>query len=86
LFRVEGRAGEPDPIYQVVGAVKNTKYYELREDFVPISFLLITQNDGPGTGADFVLRIVAPLRDILGRGQSHGCRSSSRDRYPVPCF
>jgi len=46
--------------------VKNTKYFELREDFVPISFLLITQNDDPGTGANFVLRTVAPLRDILG--------------------
>jgi hypothetical protein len=35
-FRVQGQAGKPNPIYQVVGLMRNTKYNELREDFKPI--------------------------------------------------
>src|SRR5262249_44829554 len=29
-FRVEGEAGKADPIYQIVGVVRNTKYFQLR--------------------------------------------------------
>jgi hypothetical protein len=47
-FRVEGEAGQPDRIYQIVGLVRNTKYYELREEFLPVSFLPIAQNENPG--------------------------------------
>jgi predicted permease len=63
-FRVEGDAGKPDPVYEIVGIVKNTKYYELREEFVPISFLPIAQDDDPGPGARFVVRTSGPLADV----------------------
>jgi putative ABC transport system permease protein len=56
---VEGPAGKPDPVYNVVGVVRNTKYYELREDFKPIAFLPMAQDDDPGTGTTFVLRTSA---------------------------
>jgi putative ABC transport system permease protein len=56
-FRLEAEAGKPEPLYQIVGVVKNTKYYELREEFIPIGFLPIAQDDDPGTGATFVLRV-----------------------------
>jgi putative ABC transport system permease protein len=55
-FRTEGPAGRPDPIYQVIGVVRNTKYYELREDFLPIAYFPIAQDDDPGSGATFVVR------------------------------
>jgi predicted permease len=55
-FRVEGDAGQPDRIYQIVGLVRNTKYYELREEFIPIAFLPILQEDSPGNGATWVVR------------------------------
>ena len=64
-FRVEGPAGKPDPIYQVVGVVRNTKYYELREDFKPIGFLPMAQEDNPGSGATFVLRTSAHVGGIF---------------------
>jgi ABC-type antimicrobial peptide transport system permease subunit len=57
--------GRPDPLYQVVGVVRNTKYYELREDFRPVAFLPIAQDDDPGAGATFVLRTSAPLGGIF---------------------
>ena len=64
-FRVEGPAGKPDPMYQIVGVVRNTKYYELREDFLPISFLPAAQNDDPDAGVTYVLRTTAPLGDLF---------------------
>ncbi|MGD0773804.1 MAG: FtsX-like permease family protein [Candidatus Solibacter sp.] len=51
-FRVEGDAGEPDRIYQIVGLVRNAEYYELREEFVPIAFLPAAQDE---TGNDVTL-------------------------------
>jgi putative ABC transport system permease protein len=57
-FHLEAEAGKPEPLFQIVGLVRNTKYYELREDFLPIAFFPITQDDDPGPGATFVLRVV----------------------------
>jgi putative ABC transport system permease protein len=56
-FHQEAEAGKPEPLIQIVGLVKNTKYYELREDFKPIGFVPIAQDDDPGPGATFVLRM-----------------------------
>jgi len=56
-FHMEAEAGKPEPLIQIVGLVKNTKYYELREDFLPIGFFPILQDDDPGPGATFVLRV-----------------------------
>jgi predicted permease len=56
-FHLEAEAGKPEPLIQIVGLVANTKYYELREDFRPIAFLPIAQDDDPGPGATFVLRV-----------------------------
>ncbi len=40
----------------MIGLVRNTKYYELREDFMPITFLAKSQDHDPDQGATFVLR------------------------------
>ncbi len=60
-FLIAGEAGQPDGRYQVVGVVPNTKYYELREDFLPIAFLSPwRRTEDPGPEATFVLRTSAP--------------------------
>ena len=65
-FRVQGPAGKPDPIFQVVGLVQNTKYYELGEDFRPISILPVTSGGvTPGTGATFILRTRTPAGEVM---------------------
>ena len=46
--------------------MKNTKYYQLREDFLPIGFFPIAQNDDPGAGATFVLRITGSVGEAMG--------------------
>ena len=56
-FRIEADAGKPEPLFQIVGVVQNTKYEDLRENFRPIGFFPIAQNDNPDSGANFVVRI-----------------------------
>jgi hypothetical protein len=63
-FRREEFGDTPDSQFLVVGLVRNTKYYELREDFQPIAFVPEAQNKEPGTGATFVLRTNAPLGEF----------------------
>jgi predicted permease len=64
-FRVEGDAGQPDRVYQVVGLVRNTKYYELREEFMPIAFLPAAQDESPGNGATLVVRTSGRPQDAF---------------------
>ena len=63
-FRRQEWAGKPDSVFLVVGLVRNTKYYELREDFQPIAYVPEAQEDEPGTGATFVLHTNAPLGEF----------------------
>jgi predicted permease len=64
-FRVEGDAGQPDPVYQIVGLARNTKYYELREEFLPIAFLPVAQNENPGDGTTWVVRTAGRPQDAF---------------------
>src|SRR5262245_20274950 len=65
-FRREAERGKQEPLFQIVGLVKNTKYYQLREDFLPIGFFPVAQNDDPGAGATFVLRITGSVGEVMG--------------------
>jgi putative ABC transport system permease protein len=69
-FLVEGDAGQPDDRYQVVGIARNTKYYELREDFDAIGYLPAAQDPDPGHGATFVFRTSAPLGEIFHQAKA----------------
>jgi predicted permease len=65
-FRVEGGANQPDRVYQVVGLIRNTKYYELREDFLPTAFFPVEQDKDPNSGTTIMLRTSGQPRDIYG--------------------
>jgi predicted lysophospholipase L1 biosynthesis ABC-type transport system permease subunit len=69
-FRREEFGDKQDSLFLVVGMVRNTKYYELREDFRPIAFVSEAQNDSPGQGASFVLRTNAPLGEFYRRAEA----------------
>ncbi len=64
-FRMEAEAGKPEPLFQIVGVVRNMKYYELREDFRPLAFYPIGQDNDPGPGATFVLRVQGSPSDLM---------------------
>ncbi len=60
-FHLAPEAGQPEQVFQIVGLVANTKYAELREDFKPIAFFAIAQDEHPNAAATFVLRSAAPI-------------------------
>jgi putative ABC transport system permease protein len=64
-FRREESADKPDTLFLVVGLVRNTKYYELREDFRPIAFVSEDQDEDPSPHGSFVLRTNAPLGEFF---------------------
>jgi predicted permease len=64
-FGFEGDKGETPPVFEIVGMVKNTKYYELREDFKPIAFLPDSQDNRPGQFANIVVRADLPLSGLI---------------------
>jgi putative ABC transport system permease protein len=70
LFRRQESADKPDTTFLVVGLVRNTKYYELREDFRPIAFVAADQDEEPGPGGTFVLRTNAPLGEFYHNAEA----------------
>ncbi len=56
-FRREAEAGEPESLYEIVGVVKSSKYYELREEPRPVAVFPTAQNEDPGPGTNFALRV-----------------------------
>ena len=69
-FRVAAPPGTPDQVYEIVGLVKNTKYYDLREDFLPIAFLPSAQSEDPGLSTSLVVRFAGPLGGIMNEIKS----------------
>jgi putative ABC transport system permease protein len=57
--------GKPGQTYQVVGLVKNTKYYELREDPRPIAFVSFTQANGPEEESKLMIRSDESLASLV---------------------
>jgi putative ABC transport system permease protein len=61
------RSDEPalsGAVYEIVGLIPDTKYFELREQFLPIVFVPIAQLADPRPLSDFVIRSRLPLADL----------------------
>ena len=63
-FQLDVSPGEPQVFYQVVGLVKDTKYYELREEFKPLAYFPAAQEREVGPFLDVVLRSDMPLASL----------------------
>jgi putative ABC transport system permease protein len=55
-FHLSTFTGEPDPEYQIVGVVKNAKYSDLHDDFLPGGFFPTRQDRDPGQGVTVMIR------------------------------
>jgi putative ABC transport system permease protein len=64
-FHLEQGPGEPDPEYQVIGEVKDTKYGELREELRAIAFFPAAQDASPDEGAQILVRSSLPLTSLV---------------------
>ena len=69
-FRRVEFAGKPDSQFLVVGLVRNTKYYSLREDFLPVGYFPEAQAEDHGPGSRFVLRTNAPLGEFYHNAEA----------------
>ncbi len=63
-FRYQAAVGEDDPIYQIVGVVKNTKYGGLREDVRAIAFLPLAQDEALND-ATLAIRARGPFNAVM---------------------
>src|SRR5262249_60812381 len=64
-FWIEKTPFDPETRCEIVGWVKDTKYGELREEFVPIVFLPTAQNPRQGAGVQFLIRSSLPQTEIV---------------------
>jgi predicted permease len=60
-FQIEEYVGRARPLYEIVGLVKDTKYYDLRDDFQPIVYVTTLQDDQPDQVAALLIRSPLPL-------------------------
>jgi putative ABC transport system permease protein len=56
FHRSQGGPGQPDPIWRIVGVVRDSKYKSLRGDREPIAYLAVTQEAKAATGVHVLLR------------------------------
>jgi putative ABC transport system permease protein len=63
-FRREATPSEPELTVEVIGLVRDTKYYSLREELLPIAFLSTAQDKDPNPFAQILVRSTAPLADL----------------------
>jgi len=64
-FYLEQGAGKPEPLFQIVGLVRNTKYYDLKEEFRPLAFFPVAQDEHPGPGMNVVLRTAGSPASVM---------------------
>jgi len=64
-FQIETGPGEPRPLYEIVGLVRDTKYDHVREPFGPIAYFPMTQNADPGMSDRIVMRSDLPLAALV---------------------
>jgi putative ABC transport system permease protein len=64
-FWVETTPGDPETVYEIVGLVRDTKYGDLREEFVSVAYYAAAQNSGSGPGGRILIRSRLPQTGML---------------------
>src|SRR5262249_49108339 len=63
-FRRQATPDEPETVFEIVGVVRDTKYFDLRESFEPIVFLAATQEYKPQAEAQILIHSSASVGSI----------------------
>jgi putative ABC transport system permease protein len=66
-IRREATPHEPETVFEIVGLVKNTKYYDLREKFPPIVYLPASQDPNPDPFEQVIIHSALPLGSLTSR-------------------
>jgi putative ABC transport system permease protein len=64
-FQVAVYQGEPQYTFEIVGVVKNTKQFDLREEILPMAYYPETQDDKPIAETNILVRSSLPLSTVL---------------------
>ncbi len=65
-FRMEVKQGDPGLVFQIVGLVRDTKYYDLREEFAPVAYVAASQDTSPSTFEQVLIRSNVELPSLPG--------------------
>jgi hypothetical protein len=63
-FSVHSYADRPAVNYQVIGMVKNTAYWDLRDEFEPLAFVPVAQDDDPDAYPSYMVRTNLPMETM----------------------
>jgi putative ABC transport system permease protein len=66
-IRRQATPDEPEAVFEIVGVVKNSKYRDLRENFVPILYLAVSQDQHPDPFEQIILHSALPLPILTSR-------------------
>jgi len=69
-FQIDEYIGRPRPMYEIVGLVKDTKYFDLRDEFAPIVYVTTMQDDQPDQGTQILVRSSLPLGSLTASAKS----------------
>ena len=65
-FRIHQPPGKPRPLYEIVGVVKDSKYQDMHEEFLPFMYFPATQEEKPGPYDQILIRSSLPLTSLIG--------------------
>jgi len=65
-FRKHEPPGKPRPLYEIVGVVKDSKYQDMHEEFLPFMYFPATQEEKPGPYDQILIRSSLPLTSLIG--------------------
>jgi putative ABC transport system permease protein len=77
-FHLSHNVGDPDPAYEVVGVVANSKYTDIHEDLGPIGFFPAMQDKRPDEGEEIMIRSSGSLEALTA-----AARRSFREASPA---
>jgi putative ABC transport system permease protein len=66
-IRREATPHDPETVFEIVGIVENTKYRNLRENFVPIVYLPLSQDQNPYPFEQVIIHSALPLPSLTSR-------------------
>jgi predicted permease len=70
-FRMELDGAQADPVFQIVGLVRNTKYSGLREEFHPIAFFPFNQEPETPESISFMVRTAVSMSGVMAAVRQH---------------
>jgi putative ABC transport system permease protein len=65
-FRQHEAPGEPRPLYEIVGVVRDSKYQDMHEEFLPFMYFPATQQEKPSPDDQILIRSSLPLTSLIG--------------------